>query len=178
LQRSTENIEFAANRASKVVFALKNFARIGNSEEKVLADVVEGIETVLTLYYNQLKQGVEVSKNIEKVPQIRCYPDELNQVWTNVLHNALHAMNLHGKLDINVSQKDNFVIVSITDSGKGIPEELKEEIYKPFFSTKPSGEGTGMGLDIVKRIIEKHEGRIELESVPGKTTFSFFLPIN
>jgi signal transduction histidine kinase len=166
LQRSTENIEFAANRASKVVFALKNFARIGNSDEKVLSDIVEGIETVLTLYYNQLKQGVEVSKSIKDVPKILCYPDELNQVWTNILHNALQAMDFNGTLDIRVYEKDNYVVVSITDSGTGIPPEIKDEIFKPFYSTKPAGEGSGIGLDIVSRIIEKHNGKIELESEP------------
>lgn len=178
LQRSTDNIEFAASKASKVVFALKNFSHIGHLDEKVLSDVTEGIETVLTLYYNQIKQGVEVSKDYEKIPKILCYPDELNQVWTNILHNALYAMKLSGKLDIRAYCDENYVVVSITDSGNGIPPELKEEIFKPFFSTKPSGEGSGMGLDIVKRIIEKHDGKIEVESEPGKTIFTIFLPVD
>ena len=178
LQRSADNIDFAASRASKVVYALKNFSRIGQSDEKVLADVTEGIETVYTLYYNQIKQGIEVSMNFEKIPQILCYPDELNQVWTNIIHNAIYAMDLSGKLDIRVYQDQDNVVVSITDSGKGIPPEIMSEIFTPFFSTKPVGEGTGIGLDIVKRIIEKHEGKIEVESVPGKTTFRVILPIN
>ena len=177
LQRSTDNIEFAASRASKVVFALKNFSRIGQSDDKVLSDVIEGIETVYTLYYNQIKQGVEVSKNFEDVPKILCYPDELNQVWTNIIHNAIYAMELNGKMDISVSEKDGYVVVAITDSGKGIPPEVIKDIFTPFFSTKPVGEGTGIGLDIVKRIIEKHDGKIEVESKPGKTTFRIFLPI-
>lgn len=178
LQRSTDNIEFAASRASKVVFALKNFSRIGQTDEKILSDVTEGIETVYTLYYNQIKQGIEVSKNFEDVPPILCYPDELNQVWTNIIHNAIYAMDLNGRLDIHVYQQDDDVVVSITDSGKGIPPELINEIFNPFFSTKPVGEGTGIGLDIVKRIIEKHNGRIDVESKPGKTTFRIFLPIH
>ena len=86
-------------------------------------------------------------------------------------------MNLHGKLNIKATQKDNYIVVSIIDSGCGIPSEIKDEIFKPFFSTKPSGEGSGMGLDI-KRIIEKHNGKIEVESKPGKTTFRVFLPID
>ncbi len=178
LQRSTDNIEFAASKASKVVFALKNFSHIGHSEEKVLSDITEGIETVFTLYYNQIKQGIEVTKNFEDIPKILCYPDELNQVWTNILHNAIYAMELKGKLDIRVYQENNYIIVSITDSGKGISAEIKNEIFKPFFTTKPSGEGSGMGLDIVKRIIEKHDGKIEVESETGQTTFNIFLPIN
>ena len=178
LQRSTENIEFASDRASKVVFALKNSSRINNYEEQVLADVSEGIESVLVLYNNQIKQGIEVSKIYQKTPKILCYYDELNQVWTNILHNAIYAMDLNGKLTIKTSVEKNWVVVSITDSGKGIPEDEIDKIFDPFFSTKPTGEGTGIGLDISKRIIEKHNGKIEVESKPGKTTFSVYLPIN
>ena len=178
LQRSTENIEFASDRASKVVFALKNSSRINNYEEQVLADVSEGIESVLVLYNNQIKQGIEVSKIYQKTPKILCYYDELNQVWTNILHNAIYAMDLNGKLTIKTSVEKNWVVVSITDSGKGIPEDEIDKIFDPFFSTKPTGEGTGIGLDISKRIIEKHNGKIEVESKLGKTTFSVYLPIN
>jgi signal transduction histidine kinase len=178
LQRSTENIDFAASRASKVVFALKNYSRISHSVEKELANITEGIETVFLLYSNQIKQGIEVSKNFERIPEILCYPDELNQIWTNILHNAIYAMDLKGKLDVRAYVENDFVVVSITDSGKGIPPEDIKEIFNPFFSTKPIGEGTGIGLDIVKRIVEKHDGKIEVESIPGKTTFRVFLPIH
>ncbi len=177
LQRSTENIEFAAERASKVVFALKNSSRINNNDEQVLADITDGIENILTLYNNQIKQGIEVSKKYEKIPKILCYYDELNQVWTNILHNAIYAMNLNGKLHIKVFKEKGWVVVSITDSGKGIPQDEINQIFDPFFSTKPTGEGTGIGLDISKRIIEKHSGKIEVESKPGETTFSIYLPI-
>lgn len=177
LQRSTENIEFAAERASKVVFALKNSSRINNNDEQVLADITDGIENILTLYNNQIKQGIEVSKKYEKIPKILCYYDELNQVWTNILHNAIYAMNLNGKLYIRVFKEKGWVVVSITDSGKGIPQDEINQIFDPFFSTKPTGEGTGIGLDISKRIIEKHSGKIEVESKPGETTFSVYLPI-
>lgn len=178
LQRSTENIEFASDRASKVVFALKNSSRINIHEEQVLADVSEGIESILILYNNQIKQGIEVSKVFQKIPKILCYYDELNQVWTNILHNAIYAMDLKGKLTVKTGVENNWVVVSITDSGKGIPEDEIHQIFDPFFSTKPTGEGTGIGLDISKRIIEKHNGKIEVESKPGKTTFSIYLPIN
>lgn len=178
LQRSTTNIEFAAARASKVVFALKNFSRIGYADEQILTNIIEGIETVLTLYNNQIKQGVEIVKSYEEIPEILCYPDELNQVWTNILHNAIYAMDLKGQLVIKVYKEKEFVVVSITDSGKGIlPSEI-EKIFNPFFTTKPIGEGSGIGLDIAKRIIDKHNGKILVESKPGKTTFRVFLPIN
>lgn len=177
LQRSTNNIEFAANKASKVIFALKNSSRIGYSDEQKLFNIIDGIETVLTLYNNQIKQGIEVSKIYGPIPEILCYPDELNQVWTNILHNAIYAMDLNGNLEIKVYAKGEEVVVSITDSGKGIlPTEIGK-VFDPFFTTKPEGEGTGIGLDIAKRIIDKHNGKIEVKSKPGKTTFSVYLPI-
>jgi signal transduction histidine kinase len=131
----------------------------------------------LTLYQNQLKQGVQVIRNYAKLPPVLCYPDELNQVWTNLIHNALQAMEYRGTLSIEVTAIDQQAKISLTDSGKGIPEEIQAKIFEPFFTTKPSGEGSGLGLDIVKKIIKKHDGQITVESQPGRTTFNVFLPI-
>ena len=178
LQRSTRTISTATEKATKVVFALKSYARYDRSGEKVQALVTDGIETVLTLYHNQLKQGVEVIKNYEKpLPLILCYPDELNQVWTNLIYNALQAMDYQGTLKIEVRQDDENLLVSITDSGKGISPEIMPRIFEPFFTTKPLGEGSGLGLDIVKKILDKHQGKISVESIPGQTTFTVSLPI-
>ncbi len=162
------------------------------------ANVADGIDVVLTLYQNQLKQGVEVVKNYQDVPLIRCSPDELNQVWTNLIHNAIQAMENRGKLAIEVFQQNNlqlpttearaagdpstgsearFVVVQITDSGPGIPKEIQDRIFEPFYTTKAAGEGSGLGLDIVRKIVEKHQGQIAVESQAGKTTFSVLLPI-
>jgi len=187
LQKSAQTIATATDRAAKVVFALKTYARYDRQGEKVEADITHGIETVLTLYYNQLKHGVELIRDYIDLPSIFCYPDELNQVWTNLIHNALHAMDNKGTLKIktaqisrtlNGSHEKNYVVVSITDDGKGIPPEIQPKIFDPFFTTKPPGEGSGLGLDIIKKIIEKHEGVIEVESIPGQTTFTVSLPIN
>ena len=178
LQKSTQIITTATERTAKVVFALKNYARYDSMAEKVQTNITDGIETVLTLYHNHLKQGVKVIKNYNELPLVLCYPDELNQVWTNLIHNALQAMENQGTLRIDVSQQDTKVLVSITDSGKGIPPEVITRIFEPFFTTKIAGEGSGLGLDIVRKIIEKHQGKIEVESVPGKTTFTVYLPIN
>ncbi|MGK7877298.1 MAG: response regulator [Xenococcaceae cyanobacterium] len=178
VQKSTQTIITATDRAAKVVFALKNYARYESTAEKIEANIIEGIETVLTLYHNQLKYGVEVIRNYGDVPSILCYPDELNQVWTNLVHNALQAMDNKGILIIDVAQQDTSVLIGITDSGKGIPNEIQYKIFEPFFTTKPRGEGSGLGLDIVRKIIEKHEGKIEVKSVPGKTTFTVSLPLN
>jgi signal transduction histidine kinase len=179
LKKSTQTISTATDRAAKVVFALKSYARYDATGEKVEISIIDGIETGLTLYQNQFKQGVEVIKNYDKsLPRILCYPDELNQVWTNLIHNALQAMDNRGTLTIEVRQQEGQVLIGITDSGKGIPPEVMPRIFEPFFTTKPPGEGSGLGLDIVKKIIEKHEGTIEVESVPGKTTFLLSLPIH
>ena len=177
-QKSTKTIMTATDRAAKIVFALKSYARYDNFEEKLQANIVEGIETVLTLYHNQLKQGVEVVRNYQELPPIWCYPDELNQVWTNLIHNAVQAMNNQGTLKISVTQQETYLKVQITDSGCGIPEEIMPRIFEPFFTTKPAGEGSGLGLDIVKKIVEKHQGKIEVLSKPAETVFTVFLPIN
>lgn len=182
-QHNSENIKTAVERAAKVVFALKSYAHYDYSGQMIQADITEGLEVVLTLYYNQLKHGIEVVKQYAEVPAIPCYPDELNQVWTNIIQNALQAMDGKGRLEITVSSdqypgsSDQYIVVQITDSGCGIPEGIKERIFEPFFTTKPSGEGSGLGLDIVKKIVDKHQGSIEVESQPGKTTFSVWLPI-
>ena len=178
LKRGIATINTATDRASKVVFALKTYARYEQSGEKTAASIAEGIETILTLYQNLLKQGVEVVKNYAEIPPLLCYPDELNQVWTNLIHNALQAMDYRGTLTIELTEQDGQAKISITDSGQGIPEEIKAKIFDPFFTTKPAGEGSGLGLDIVKKIVEKHQGKIEVESIPGKTTFKVFLPMS
>jgi signal transduction histidine kinase len=178
VQTSIRNITLASERASKVVFALKTYARYDISGNKVEVQITEGIETVLTLYSSQLKQSVIVIRNYEdSLPPILCYPDELNQVWTNLIHNALQAMEYHGTLTLEVKRQNGNLRVSVMDSGKGISPEIMPKIFQPFFTTKAAGEGSGLGLDIVKKIIEKHQGQIEVESVPGKTTFTVSLPL-
>jgi len=178
LKRGIATINTATDRASKVVFALKTYAHYEQSGEKTAAIITEGIETILTLYQNQLKQGVQVVKNYADIPPIMCYPDELNQVWTNLIHNALQAMDYRGTLKIELAEQSGQAKISISDSGKGIPEEIKGKIFDPFFTTKPAGEGSGLGLDIVKKIVQKHQGKIEVESIPGQTTFNVFLPMS
>ena len=178
LHKSTNTITIASERAAKTVFALKTFARYDNTGEKVPANLVDTIETVLTLYHNKLKYGINVVKNYEQLPSVWCYPDELNQVWTNLIHNALQAMDNKGTLTIQLSKQDQFAVVNITDTGIGIPDDIQNKIFDPFFTTKPSGEGSGLGLDIVKKIIDKHKGKIEFQSEIGKTTFTVSIPIH
>ncbi|MGB7444979.1 MAG: response regulator [Coleofasciculaceae cyanobacterium] len=185
LRSNNQNIIAAVERASKVVLALKSYARYDPTEQKVLAGIANGLETILSLYQNQLKRGVEVIRDYQQLPPILCYPDQLNQVWANLIQNAIQAMQGKGILKIKVysdtletsETNSKFAVVSITDSGMGIPPEIQSRIFEPFFTTKSSGEGSGLGLDISNKIIEKHQGKIELESQPGRTSFKVWLPL-
>lgn len=177
LQKSTRTIITATDRAARTVLALKRYVYQDASGRKIETDVVEGLETALTLHLNQIKRGVEVVRNYADFPLVLAYPDELNQVWTNLLSNALHGMDYRGTLTLSVSQVEQQICVEIRDTGKGIPPEIQSRIFEPFFTTKPKGEGSGLGLSIVKQIIERHGGSIEVASQPGDTVFTVFLPL-
>lgn len=180
LYRRTKTIKQATDQAAKVVFALKSYAHYDHSGNKVSSRISDGMETVLTLYFNQLKQGVEVIRHYDDtLPPIFCYADELNQVWTNLIHNALQAMNYKGTLTITIESHpdQNQVMIRINDTGCGIDPVIQDKIFQPFFTTKAAGEGSGLGLNIVQKIIAKHEGQISLESQPGNTTFTILLPL-
>ena len=176
LYRNTNNAITAVEGASKVLFALKNYAHYEPRGKKQQADIVEGIETVLELYHNQLKQGIEIVRDYSPLPLIYCYPDRLIQVWTNLVHNGIQAMKGKGRLEISIRQQNEQVVVRISDSGCGIPIDIKDRIFDAFFTTKPMGEGSGLGLDICRKIIDKHQGEIIVESKPGYTTFEVKLP--
>ncbi|MEZ0371541.1 MAG: sensor histidine kinase, partial [Candidatus Sericytochromatia bacterium] len=144
------------------------------------------LEMMLTLYQNQLKSGIELSRDYaENLPLIKAFADELNQVWINLFHNAVQAMEGSGRLEIRVGAKSEsregqdrpYVVVAIGDTGPGIPDEIKARIFEPFFTTKASGQGSGLGLDIVRKIVEKHDGRLHVESQPGKTVVEVWLPV-
>jgi len=182
-QHSINNILLAVERTSKVVTALKSYADDEDAGQQVAASIPDGIEIALTLYQNQLKQGIEVHKQYEALSLIDCYPDRLNQVWIHLIHNAIWAMQGKGRLEILVTRApaaeaaNELLLIQITDSGCGIPEGIKDRIFEPFFTTKPAGEGSGLGLDICKRIIDKHQGQISVASQPGRTTFTVTLPM-
>ncbi|GAA3926791.1 sensor histidine kinase [Litoribacillus peritrichatus] len=182
VRSSLDTIHTATSKASKVVFALKQFAHKDSSGEKIPADINQGINTVLVLYRGLLKHGCKVVKDFKELPAVICHPDEINQVWTNLIHNALQAMDNRGVLRLAscVEQDETgkpYVVVSITDNGPGIPDTLKNKVWETFFTTKPAGEGSGLGLGICKRIIDKHHGEMSFESVPGCTIFTVKLPV-
>ena len=179
LKGNSQTIQMAVDRVAKIVFALKSYARHDHSGSRVLTQITDGLSTVLIMYQNQIKQGLEVQQDYdENVPAIWCYPDELNQVWNNLVHNAIQAMGNHGTLTLRLRQHSEHLHVEIEDTGSGIPPEVLPRIFEPFFTTKPIGEGSGLGLDIVKKIIDKHQGKISVESKPGQTCFTVELPIS
>ena len=178
MRLNADNILTAVGKTQKIIFALRSFSHQNPSVEMLPCRIESQIPLALTLYHNTLKQGVEVSTEFEEgLPEIYCYPDELDQVWINLITNAVHAMNNKGELRIKVYSDDSYIRVSITDSGPGIPTEIQPYIFDAFFTTKAQGEGTGLGLHICKQIIDKHQGLIALDSVPGKTTFTVALPL-
>lgn len=177
LLRGSENIFTAAEQAAKVVNALKTYTHFDTSNAQVEASLVEGLETVLTLYHNKLKYHVEIVREYQPLPPLACYPDALNQVWNNLIHNALQAMNYKGQLKIQAYPTEGFQWVRISDTGQGIPKSIQHQIFEPFFTTKTAGEGSGIGLDICRRIVEQHQGEMGFETEPGVgSTFWVKLP--
>ncbi|OLP20127.1 hypothetical protein BST81_01450 [Leptolyngbya sp. 'hensonii'] len=176
--QNAQSIQQEVDRAAKIVFALKTYSHPAKSGEKSLVAVTESIEVALTLYHNRLKQGIEVIRRYAPgVANILCNPDELTQVWVNLIDNAIYAMGEQGILEITVTQQTDRVVVEITDSGCGIPAELQSRIFDPLFTTKPRGEGSGLGLDIVRQLLHKHAGEIQVQSQPNRTTFTVGLPL-
>lgn len=178
LMSNNKTIITSVEKATKVVFALKSYARFDSSGEKQLVCIHDGLETVLEIYRNRLKHNIEVSLNYQDLPKIWCYPDELIQVWTNLIHNSIQAMKDGGKLTINTYVKEKRVKVEIIDSGGGIPLKIKDKMFEPFFTTKPVGEGSGLGLHICQKIIDKHHGDIAVNSDARHTRFVISLPID
>jgi signal transduction histidine kinase len=178
LIKNSKTIETAIDRASKMVQALKHYSHNAHKDERVESNITEGIITVLTLFQNQMKYKIHLTTEFEPLPNIICYPDELNQVWTNLITNAIDAMEGKGKLSITVSKANEWVIIKISDSGNGIPKEVQPRLFDAFFSTKPAGEGSGLGLFLTKEIIDKHGGKIVFETEENTgTTFTVSLPL-
>lgn len=176
--RLSNVIAIASGKASHVVEALKNYLNPGGSEQEegiVAVDIKSEIETILTLYHTKIKYGVEIVKDYKTDGLCLGNGNRLNQVWINLLNNGLQSMNYQGKIEISLEEQHPWIITSFIDSGAGIPDSIKDKIFEPFFTTKKQGEGIGLGLDICKKIIEKMGGRIEFESVPGRTKFSVWL---
>ncbi|GBF48666.1 PAS domain S-box protein [Leptospira ryugenii] len=177
-QRNTKTISTAIDRVSKILYALKNYSHFEKSERKELISIHDNLEIVFTIYQNHFKKGVELVKNYQEIPPIWCYPDDLLHIWSNLIFNSFQAMKFSGSIQVSTFVNNGYVFVSIIDNGPGILPEHLPKIFDPFFTTKKLGEGTGLGLDIVRKVVEKHKGRIQVFSEPGRTEFQISLPIS
>ena len=141
-------------------------------------DVHQGLENTLTILSHRLKSGIKVVREYDKsLPPVCAYGGELNQIWTNLIDNAIEAMHGQGELRVRTARAIDSVLVEICDSGPGIPADALPRIFDPFFTTKGVGEGTGLGLDTACRIVRNHHGEIRVSSQPGNTRFQVYLPI-
>lgn len=179
IYRLLEEIGQGTGRISEIVKALKGYTYLDQAPVQNV-DVHEGLNSTLVILRSKLKQGVSVHRRYDPdLPKIDAYGSELNQVWTNIIDNAIDAMDGHGEITLRTRHDDQWVYVEIEDNGPGIPKEIQPNLFDPFFTTKDPGKGTGLGLNISHNIIvQKHNGRIDLHSEPGKTCFEIWLPRN
>ena len=172
-------VEQSTSRISDLVAAIKDYSYMDRAPLQEV-DLHQGIDNTLKILHHKIKYGVKVNQQYSTdIPKISAYGSKLNQVWTNLIDNAIDAMAGKGELTIRTSLENNCVLVEIIDNGSGIPVEIKPRIFEPFFTSKSVGKGTGLGLDISRRIIvQEHKGNIRFESSPGYTNFQVRLPIN
>ena len=171
-------IQEAMGRISQIVHAMKSYTYLDQAR-LLEVDVHDGLENTLVIMHHKLKRGVSIRREYSpNLPRIEAYASELNQVWTNIIDNAIDAMNGNGMITIRTYTEDDHVVVEFLDNGPGIPQDIQSRIFEPFFTTKPPGQGTGLGLHISHDIIvNRHHGRILLESKPGETRFKVMLPV-
>ncbi len=178
INKLIESIKNGTMRTTEIVKGLRTFSRLDEDILKT-ADIHEGIDSTLILLRNKYKNRIEIEKNYGILPHIECYPGQLNQVFMNILSNAIDAIDNKGVIKISTSVFKKCIRISIKDSGYGIPENLKDKIFDPFFTTKGVGKGTGLGLSISQGIIEKHNGCIEVQSKSGEgTEFIISIPVS
>jgi signal transduction histidine kinase len=171
-------IESSTSRISDLVGAIKEYTYMDQSPVQNV-DVVRSLETTLTILNHKLKRGVVVQRDYQPIPLlVNSFGSELNQVWTNLIDNAIDAMHGKGELRVRTYRDADCVVVEIGDDGPGIPSEVQPHIFEPFFTTKGVGQGTGLGLDTVQRIVKKHRGNIQVNSTPGDTRFQVWLPLS
>jgi signal transduction histidine kinase len=170
-------IESSTSRISDLVRAIKEYTYMDQAAIQNV-DIVKSLENTLTILNHKLKQGIAVQRDYQRVPLlVNSFGSELNQVWTNIIDNAIDAMHGKGELRVRTYREDGFVVVEIGDNGPGISSDVQPHIFEPFFTTKRVGEGTGLGLDTVQRIVKKHRGNVQVTSKPGDTCFQVWLPV-
>ncbi len=164
-------------RVKKIVQDLKDFSRTGAEDEWQWADLHKGLDSTLNIVNNEIKYKARVVREYGTLPEIECLPSQLNQVFMNLLVNAAHAIDQQGTITVRSGADAASLWVEVSDTGSGIAPENLKRIFEPFFTTKPVGKGTGLGLSLSYSIVQKHGGRLEVESEPGRgTTFRVTLP--
>ncbi len=178
MDRIAEELEHSSARISDLIKAIKEYSYMDQAPVQEV-DIEHSLETTLTIMHHKLKRGITVAREYApNLPKVMANGSELNQVWTNLIDNAADAMNGTGTLTIRAARENDFVLVEIADNGPGIPAEVKSRIFDPFFTTKGVGEGTGLGLDIVNRIVKNARGQVNVISAPGDTRFQIRIPIH
>ena len=171
-----EESQEGTERIKKIVADLKDFAHPGD-ERSIETDINQGLDSTINIVWNELKYNSTLEKDYASLPPVLCYTQQINQVFMNILINASQAIERDGLIKVSTRHEDGQVLVQISDNGCGIPENIQSQIFDPFFTTKDIGKGTGLGLSMSYSIIEKHNGRIEVESKVGEgTTFTIYLP--
>jgi signal transduction histidine kinase len=177
MERIADELEHSTARISDLIKAIKEYSYMDQAKLQEV-DITKSLETTLTIMHHKLKRGITVERNYAPdLPKIMAYGSELNQVWTNLIDNAADAMGENGRLGIRTARENDFILVEIADNGPGIPPEVKSRIFEPFFTTKGVGEGTGLGLDFVYRIVASMRGLVSVNSRPGDTRFEVRIPI-
>ena len=180
--KMADDIRISSGRISELVGAVKNFTFMDKASDKQMIDIHTGIRNTLTILNYKLKNAnITVVENYdETIPKVKAFPGELNQVWTNLIDNAIDAMevNKKGTLEIITTRDGQFVNVVLKDDGPGIAKDIQQKIFDPFFTTKERGKGSGLGLEVVSRIIRQHNGSVKVNSQPGDTEFEVCLPVN
>jgi signal transduction histidine kinase len=172
-------IQTASGRIAELVKSIKTYSHMDQEPSMELVDVHEGIKSTVTMLYHMVKRkNITICKDLDQdLPRVKALAGELNQVWTNLLSNAIDALpERGGDLIIRTFQERDCVCVEVEDNGPGVPDDIQSRIFEPFFTTKGIGEGTGMGLDIVRRVIDRHNGSVKLDSRPGRTVFRVCFP--
>jgi signal transduction histidine kinase len=179
-RRLTSEIGSAAHRISELVASVKTYSHLDRAPDKQPTDVRQGIDSTLIMLGHELKaKAIRVVRaDPPDLPQVVAHPGELNQVWTNLIDNAIDAVPPGGELRVETVAETSQVVVRVIDNGPGIPPDVRSRIFEPFFTTKGVGEGSGLGLDIVQRIVRQHAGQIDVESAPGRTVFTVRLPLS
>lgn len=170
-------IQSSTGRISELVQAVKEYSYMDQASEQEI-DIHRGLESTLTMLQHRLKKGINVTRQYDcSLPRVKAYGSELNQVWTNLIDNAIDAMRDKGELCLQTRRELDWARVDVIDDGPGIPQEIQERVFEPFFTTKDVGEGMGLGLDMVYRIVRKHRGEVRFDTHPGRTCFQVRLPL-